>query len=261
MSAIYTGYVAHNRPGKHRLRYRVFMLALDLDEAPRLDSRLRFFGHNRVSLIALFDRDHGDRREAPLKPQVEARLREAGIGWDNGRIVLLTMPRLLNYVFNPLSVYFCWRRDDTLAALVHEVSNTFGERHFYVLPPRMTPTGACLQAAEKEFFVSPFLEMALRYEFRVIPPGDRTSVAMVVKRGDEIALTASFAGERRELTDANLLRAWLGNPLMTLTVIAGIHWEALKMWLKGIRYLGRREAWGLSPAQSKTAARSLEPPL
>lgn len=252
MSAIYTGAVAHNRPGKHRLRYRVFMLALDLDELAALDARLKLFAHNRGALLALFDRDHADRIEAPVRPQIETKLREAGIGWDGGRIVLLTMPRLFNYVFNPISVYFCWRKDGALAALVHEVSNTFGERHFYVLPARSSESGAIAQNCDKAFFVSPFLEMGLRYEFRVTPPGERAVVAMTVKRGDAIALTASFAGERRELMDANLLRAWAGNPLMTLKVIAGIHWEALRMWTKGIRYLGRR---GGAPAiEDKKAA-------
>jgi uncharacterized protein len=257
VSALYTGHVAHNRPGKHRLRYRVFMLAVDLDELPALDRQLKLFSHNRAGLMALFDRDHAAKVNAPLKPQIEAKLREARVGWDGGRIVLLTMPRLLNYVFNPLSVYFCWRRAGSLAALVHEVSNTFGERHFYVLPLRVTPNGQIAQACEKEFCVSPFLEMGLSYEFRVTPPGERTVVAMTVRRGEDVALTASFAGERRELTDANLLRAWLGNPLMTVAVIAGIHWEALKMWTKGVRYLGRgSKAAGEAPAVQarKTAA-------
>jgi uncharacterized protein len=233
----------------------MFMLALDLDELSVLGRRLKLFAHNRTGLMALFDRDHGARLDAPLKPQIEAKLREAGISWDTGRIVLLTMPRLLNYVFNPLSVYFCTRRDGSLAALVHEVSNTFGERHFYVLPPRTAPNGQIAQACEKAFFVSPFLEMGLRYEFRVTPPGDRAVVAMTVRRGEDVALTASFAGERRELTDGNLLRAWLGNPLMTLAVIGGIHWEALKMWVKGVRYLGRANNAGGTPVvQEKTAA-------
>lgn len=239
MSALYTGVVAHARPGKHRLRYRIFMLAVDLDELAKLDKRLRLFAHNRAALTALFDCDHGNRVDAPLKPQIEAKLREAGIGWDGGCIVLLTMPRVFNYVFNPLSVYFCWRRDGALAALVHEVSNTFGEQHFYVLPARTSANGQIMQDCDKDFFVSPFLEMGLRYEFEVTPPGERTVVAMIVRRGDEIALTASFAGERRALTDGNLWRAWAGNPLMTFVVIAGIHWEALKMLAKGVRYLGR----------------------
>ena len=242
MSALYTGVVAHNRPGKHRLRYRVFMLAIDLDDLPALNRRLSLFAHNRIALTALFDRDHAARIDSPLKSQIEMKLRDAGLASDGGRIVLLTMPRLFNYVFNPLSVYFCWRRDGSLAALVHEVSNTFGERHFYVLPAGATKNGAIDQASDKDFFVSPFLEMDLRYEFRVTPPGEIAIVAMTVRRGEEVALTASFAGERRDLTDASLLRAWLGNPLMTLKVIAGIHWEALQMWLKGVRYLGRPRA-------------------
>ncbi|MFZ2030693.1 MAG: DUF1365 family protein [Vitreimonas sp.] len=241
-SAIYAGHVAHVRPSKHRLRYSVFMLALDLDELPVLDARLRLFSHNRANLLALFDRDHGDRRNEPIRPRIEAKLCEAGIDWDGGRIVLLTMPRLFNYVFNPLSVYFCYRRNGELAALAHEVSNTFGERHFYILPPSPTPSGQIAQMCDKAFFVSPFLEMNLRYEFQVTPPDAKTAVGMIVKRGDAVALTASFAGDRLTLTDANLLRAWAGNPLMTLKVIGGIHWEAMKMWLKGVRYLGRRTA-------------------
>jgi DUF1365 family protein len=237
MNAIYTGYVAHHRPGKHRLRYPVFMLALDLDDVPR---GLKLFAHNRRALMALRDHDHAGRIEAPIKPQIDAKLRDAAIGWRGGRIVLLTMPRLFNYVFNPLSVYFCYRRDGVLAALVHEVSNTFGESHFYVLPPRIAPDGVVTQSCDKDFFVSPFLENDLTYDFRITPPGEKVVVAMTVKRGDTVALTASFAGERRDLNDAQLLRVWLGNPLMTFKVIAGIHWEALKMWLKGVRYLGRR---------------------
>ena len=214
------------------------MLALDLDELSALGAQLKFFAHNRFNMLSVFDRDHGDRRDAPIRPRIEASLREAGIAWDGGRIVLLTMPRLFNYVFNPLSVYFCYRRDGRLAALAHEVSNTFGERHFYILPSAPAADGTVSQGCNKSFFVSPFLEMDLRYEFGVTPPADNTAVAIVVKRGAAIALTASFAGERRALTDANLLRAWAGNPLMTINVIAGIHWEALKMWLKGVRYLG-----------------------
>ncbi len=244
MNAIYTGHVAHVRPGKHRLRYPVFMLTLDLDDVP---SDLKFLKHNRGALFSVFDRDHAAKRDAPLKPQIEAKLRKAGIAWNGGRIVLLTMPRLFNYVFNPLSVYFCYRRDGSVAALVHEVSNTFGESHFYVLPPRVGTNGTITQSCAKEFFVSPFLESGLNYEFNITPPGERVAVAMLVRRAEEIALTASFAGAHRELTDAQLFRVWLGNPLMTFKVIAGIHWEALQMWLKGVRFLGRR---GQSPRPS-----------
>ncbi len=239
-SAIYVGRVAHVRPGAHRLRYSVFMLALDLDELPALGARLKLFSHNRFNLLSLFDRDHGDRRNDPIRPCIEAKLRDANIDWDNGRIVVVTMPRVLNYAFNPLSIYFCYRRNGELAALAHEVSNTFGERHFYVLAPSSSTDGEITQSCEKTFFVSPFLEMDLRYEFRVIPPGERCVVAMTVRRGEKIALSASFVGDRRPLTDSGLLRAWAANPFMNVKVITGIHWEALKMWMKGVRYIGRR---------------------
>ena len=267
-SGLYSGDVRHARPGKlgapapspatseqadtcrrgagaprHKLHYRVFMLALDLDELPVLDRKLRFFSHNRFNVMTLFDRDHASFTDAPLKPQIETKLREAGIGWEGGEIMLLCMPRLLNYVFNPLSIYSCRRRSGELAALVHEVRNTFGEHHFYVLPASEGANGQVAQACTKDFFVSPFLEMDLRYEIRIAPPRGEASenavVAMTVRRGADVALTASFAGQRQELSDSALLRAFLANPLMTFTAIAGIHWEALKMIAKGVRYLGR----------------------
>jgi DUF1365 family protein len=249
VNAIYTGHVAHVRPGKHRLKYPVFMLTLDLDAPP---AGLNLLTHNRGGLFAVFDRDHAGRVDAPLKPQIETKLRDAGIAWNGGRIVLLTMPRLFNYVFNPLSVYFCYHRDGSVAALVHEVSNTFGESHFYVLPPRVQANGAIQQNCAKEFFVSPFLEADLTYEFSITPPSERVAVGMIVRRGEDVALTASFAGARRDLTDAQLFRVWLANPLMTFKVIAGIHWEALRMWLKGVRFLGRRgqRSAGLQPAET-----------
>ncbi len=252
--ALYPGVVHHNRPGKHELRYRIFMVAIDLDQLGTLNDRLHLLKHNEPALMALYDRDHGERIEAPLRPQIVAKLHEAGIANSDGRIVLITMPRLFNYVFNPLSVYFCYSVDGALVALVHEVANTFRERHFYVLPPKGAPDGKIMQACDKAFFVSPFLEMGLSYEFEVTPPGEHVVVSMLVRRDREIALTASFAGERRNLTDANLLKAWLANPLMTLTVIVGIHWEALKMWAKGVRYLGRRGSRAEPTPQERAAA-------
>lgn len=253
-SAIYTGHVAHARPGKHKLHYRVFMLAIDLEEIDALDARLKLFSHNRFNLFALFDRDHAERVREPIRPQIEAKLRAAGLA-TGGRITLLALPRLLNYVFNPISVYFCYDASGALTAVVHQVNNTFGERHFYVLPANLDADGIVRQQCDKDFFVSPFLEPNLHYRFAIRPPGEAVGVAMVVSRHRAVALTASFAGERKDLTDANLLRAWLGNPLLTLTVIAGIHWEALKMLTKGVRYLGRGKRTASAPdASTKTAA-------
>lgn len=239
-SALYAGGVTHERHGekRHKLRYRLSLFALDLDEIDALDAKLNLFSHNRAGLYALLDRDHANRARAPLKPQIERRLREAGLEPDGGAITLLTMPRLLGYAFNPLSVYFCRKRDGAMLALIYEVRNTFGARHSYLLPAPDGP-GPIRQSCAKDFFVSPFLPMDLRYDFLVRAPGESVSVAMKVRRGEETVLTARFTGQRRPLSDAALLKAFAGDPLMTLKAIVGIHWEALKMWAKGVRYLGR----------------------
>ncbi|MES1199036.1 MAG: DUF1365 domain-containing protein [Pseudomonadota bacterium] len=253
-SVLYTGHVAHARltPKRHRLRYRVFMLALDLDELPSLG--LRLLSHNRANLMAFNDHDHGARKALPLRPQIEAKLAKAGIAFDGGPITLLTMPALLGYVFNPLSVYFCWRRDGALAAIVYEVRNTFGEHHDYVLPTgsagfhpakegqQDAGDPSIEQRCAKEFFVSPFMDMDMGYAFTIRAPGEDVLIGMQVKRGDDVVLTASFAGRRRALTDANLAREVLIDPLMTFKAMAGIHWEALKMLVKGHRYIGRGKA-------------------
>jgi DUF1365 family protein len=242
-SALYSGGVWHERHGSkgHKLRYRLTMLALDLDEIDALDRKLKFFSHNRGGLYALLDRDYAAQTHEALKPQIEARLRKAGLAPDGGAITLLTMPRLLGYAFNPLSVFFCQRRDGSMLALLYEVRNTFGERHSYLLP---VARGSALirQACAKDFFVSPFLPMDLGYEFFVRPPAESVGVSMKVKRGNTLVLTAQFVGKREDISDAALMRAFVRDPLMTFKAIAGIHWEALKMTLKGIPFLGRSKA-------------------
>src|SRR5688500_10977206 len=122
------------RPRAHRLRYRLFSLYLDLDEIDGLSARLRLFKRNRFAPLAFHDRDHLGGTSEPLRTQIGRMLADAKIAWDGGPIRVLTMPRLLGFVFNPLSVWFCHRRAGGLAGVVYEVNNTFGERHCYVLP-------------------------------------------------------------------------------------------------------------------------------
>ncbi|MGB3338861.1 MAG: DUF1365 domain-containing protein [Devosia sp.] len=228
-SGIYTGIVAHKRlrPKRHKLSYRVFSLLLDLDELPRLS--LRWLAVNRAGLLSFRESDHGD--GGPLRPWVAARLAEAGIEAD-GPVRMLCYPRMLGYVFNPLTVYYCYRADGTLAAIIHEVHNTHGERHAYVLPGG---EGTVRHSCAKTFFVSPFMPMDCIYHFTITPPGDSVSVGIVEGDAEGTLLTATFSGQRSELTDAALLRAVLTHPLMTLKVTAAIHWEAVKLLLKGLR--------------------------
>ena len=229
-SAIYVGEVVHqrHRPKRHRLRYRVFSILIDLDELPALDG-LKYFGWDRRALFAFKSADHG--HGEGLREWATAQLQDAGLPAP-AKIRLLCYPRILGYVFNPLSVWFCDDDSGKAIATIYEVHNTFGERHTYVLP-----VGA-EQAADKEFYVSPFIGLDCRYQFKIVPPEERVRIAINETEAGEPLLYAAFSGTRREFTDANLLRLFFSHPLMTLKVTAGIHWEALRLLLKGSRVHG-----------------------
>lgn len=234
-SALYVGKVTHRRlrPRVHALAYRVYMLLLDLDEVDGLD--LKVLRRGRFGLMSFDPRDHGDGSATTLRAQTQVRLTQAGIEGPIGAIRLLTMPRVLGYGFNPISLYFCHWLDGSLAAVVHEVTNTFGERHAYVAPAGEAGR-VHRHASPKSLHVSPFMDMDMGYAFRVSEPGERIEVLIDLKDAEGVRLATAFTGDRRPLTDANLLRAWLTHPLLTLKVIAGIHWEALRIWTKGVAY-------------------------
>jgi DUF1365 family protein len=231
-SAIYEGAVTHTRvfPARHSFRYRVFSLLLDLDEIDALDKSSRLFARNRAALVGFHDRDHGDGR--PLREWVKAKLAEAGIEAD-GPIRLLCYPRLLGYVFNPLSVWFCHAKDGALAATIYEVHNTFGERHAYILRAE-TNGGQILQECDKAFYVSPFLSPDCRYGFCIQPPGESVVIAIRETEGGTPVLNATFSGRRKPLTDKALTWALLRHPLMTVKIVAAIHYEAFRLWLKRV---------------------------
>ena len=223
------------RPRAHRLRYRVFWMLLDLDEIDRLPESLRLFSRNRFNAVGFHHSDHGDGSDVPLRRQIDAHLRTAGIEAASSSIRLLCMPRIFGYAFNPLSVYFCYRNDGPLVAVLYEVHNTFKERHNYLIPVEPGAQTAFEQRCKKNFYVSPFLDMDLSYAFRVVAPGERVSVAIDTSDNEGRVLTAALCGTRRALTDAGLLRVLTAFPFATLKVIAAIHWHALRMWFKGFR--------------------------
>ena len=255
-SALYIGSVFHRRltPRPHSFRYRLYWLLIDLEELPRLAGSMKLFGHNRRALFSLRDRDHGDGSTTPLRAQAEALLTRAGIDIKGGAIRLFCMPRTLGYDFNPLSIYFCHRGDGVLAAIIYEVHNTFGERQSYVLPA--AGASEIGQACAKAFFVSPFLPMGMRYIFRVAqPPGQRLTVAIRASGPDGVVLRAALAAERRELTDAALLKIGFAMPAIGLKTMVAIHWEAARLWMKGVPYLGRSDHATLADAPSAVAKR------
>jgi DUF1365 family protein len=235
VSALYLGEVVHQRmrPKRHRLRYRVFTLCLDLDELPAIGNRLWLFGYNRRALFSFHERDHGA-GQGSLRAWVEERLVEAGLGGHPKSVRVLCYPRILGYVFNPLTVYYCCDADGEPLAMLYEVSNTWGERHTYVVPATTGEGRVLHQIADKAFFVSPFIEMNCTYHFRVALPGERAAVAIAQHDRDGLLLTAAFAGHRRPLADLSLALAFFRYPLMTLKVIAAIHLEALRLWMKGV---------------------------
>jgi DUF1365 family protein len=229
ISSIYEGWVMHRRltPRHHRFTYRVFSLLLDLDELPRLG----LLTHNRWGLFSFHDRDHGDGR--PIRVWLDDLLAQRGIVADGARRVLC-YPRILGYVFNPLSVWFCHGADGGLKAVVYEVHNTYDERHAYVLPVGENQN-LIRHGCAKDFYVSPFLSQDCRYQFRIRPPGETIAVAIHEEEAGKPILNASFAGERRALTDGALVKMLLRYPLMTLKVVMAIHYEAVRLMLKGVR--------------------------
>ncbi|MBB5751515.1 DUF1365 domain-containing protein [Prosthecomicrobium pneumaticum] len=259
VSALYAGRVWHQRisPRRHRLDYRMFWMLIDLDELDALDRRLLFFSRGRFNLFSFHDADHGDGSGAPLRTQIEGHLVEAGIADPIGAIRIVAMPRLLGYAFNPLTLYFCYTTAGRLRAIVYEVNNTFGERHAYLIAVDRPEEETIRQTVDKSFYVSPFLDMDMTYRFAIRPPGSSLSVSIGAYSAGEPVLAAAFRGERRALSDRALLAAFFAFPAMTLKVIVGIHWEALKIRLKGIGFRRRPPA----PAQFVTVGEPVALPV
>lgn len=235
-SALYVGDVCHHRFGgrQHTLRHRVYWLLVDLVELPDLGRSFRLFSHNRANLVSLHDRDHGDGSNQPLIDQARSQLVAAGVDASQVTVRLLCMPRVAAYDFNPLSVYFCTSPDGKPVAMIYEVRNTFGGRHAYVIPAGAQSTkGEMKQQCDKAFYVSPFMDNDLQYDFKTRAPDERVSLSVAVRRGDQPIIHTALAGRRRTLTDANLARLNITHPLLPLKVTAAIHWHALRMWLAG----------------------------
>ena len=242
-NALYSGSVMHRRvtPRPHRFRYRAFWLLVDLEQRANWPKKPTLLSFNRPNLFSLYDRDHGNGTDTPLRIQIDQLLLRNGLNISGGRVRLLCMPRILGFCFNPISVYFCNFSDGRPAALVYEVHNTFAERHSYVIPLSGV-SNRYHHGCKKQFYVSPFLEMDLTYAFSVVEPDERLAIAIRVNNSDATLLFASMAGQKRPLSDAELLKHFFLMPAMTLKVYFAIHWEALRLWTKGIRWRARPAA-------------------
>lgn len=232
---LYHGRVSHRRlrPIGHCFSYRVFSMLTDIDRIGEAAESLQFFSRNRFNLFSLFDRDHADGTDAPASQAVRGILKKAGFS-GAGRILLLCYPRILGYVFNPLSVYYCHDRAGRLEAVIYEVRNTFGGKHSYLIGAD-AGAGVIHQSADKALHVSPFMDMDQRYEFRLTRPSEDLSILIRQSDADGPIFNASFSGVREAMTDRALLAAFFRYPLMTLKVIVAIHWEAARLLAKGLR--------------------------
>jgi hypothetical protein len=243
-SCLYECRVFHRRlhPKQHEFLYRIFLFGVDLDELDRLSRAVPLLAINRSGLYSLRDADHFQMVPGGLRANAEAFLASQGITEKPARILLLTNARFLGYTFNPISIWFCSRADGGPLAAIAEVGNTFGE-----LKPYLVPTEACgfHVRTPKQYYVSPYSELDLEFDFRFDVPGERLGVWIDDYKGEERVLVSSLAGERRPLTTATLARFTLKYPFITLKVIGLIHWQALRLWLKRIPFI-RKEA---NPAQ------------
>ena len=240
-SYIYNGEVIHKRfkPKVHYFRYKVFSLLIDLDELNTLNNLIPYFSYNRFNLISFYDKDHGYRDGSSLKQWVIKNLKDAGINNQEINIKLLCYPRIFGYVFNPLSVFFVYDKSKSLIAILYEVKNTFGEQHTYVFQINSDQNiieNSCI----KKFFVSPFMDLKSEYFFKILIPGNKLSIVIDQRDSEGKLLFASQDGKRSELTSKNLLFSYLKHPLMTFKIISAIHFEALRLWLKGIKLVKKK---------------------
>jgi len=240
ISSIYNGTVVHKRfkPRIHFFRYKVFSLLIDLSELSTLDKKINFFSYNRFNLISFFDKDHGERDGTSLIEWVKKNLRENNIDAEEIKIKLLCYPRILGYVFNPLSVFYIYNNNEKLISILYEVKNTFGEQHTYIF--KIENDNLLQHNCEKKFHVSPFIEMNCNYFFRILKPSEKISVIIDQYQSNEKILFASQDGKRADLTSAELMKSYLKHPLMTFKIISAIHFEAFKLWTKGIKFIKKK---------------------
>lgn len=238
-ATLYHGVVAHRRlrPVGHQFSYRVFSMLFDVDRIDEVARRSRWFSRNRFNLFSFYDADHAFDDGATISAGVRALLRSHGYDGD-GRIELLCYPRILGYVFNPLSIFYCRDARGRLEAVIYEVRNTFGGRHSYLIPV-VSGAEVIRQSANKALRVSPFMDMNHVYAFRLTPPGETLSVFIHQTDPEGPIFNASFTGRAEAASDAAMLKAFFRYPLMTLKVIAAIHFEAARLFLKGLRLKGR----------------------
>jgi uncharacterized protein len=266
-SHLLEGTVRHrrSRPVTYALEHEVFYVALDLDEVDDVAHASRLVGRNRRAVLEFRDADHWPEPADDIRTAVLDHLRAQGEDPDGWRITLVTNLRTLGYVFNPASFYLCRDRGGALRVVIVEVHNTHLERHLYTLRPQR-PDGPFRAAMDKDFYVSPFIDMEGTYAVHVADDPRSLRIAINERQGDAAVLSTSLVLRRRRLTDRMVLRMLFDHPFMTQRTIALIHVHAWRLWRLGLRFqrhsvavaehaARRGAATGASaPSESKAAA-------
>ena len=248
---LFIGRTVHERrsPFLHRFSYRIASLLIDLERLQEADTLSRLFSVDRFNLYSFFARDHGERNGSSLIDWARNRFDEASVSIGDARLSLLCSPRVLGYVFNPLSIYFAEdRKTGALKGVIYQVHNTFGDAHAYVAP--CTGDRAEHQEADKIFHVSPFFDVAGRYEFTLRAPDERFKLSIFKQREDGPDFMATMTLNRAPLTTRTLSGLFASQPFSTFKTISAIHFEALKLWIKGAKYHSRPK-----PPASASSAR------
>ena len=240
-SFIYTGNVVHKRfkPKIHFFKYKVFSLLLDLSEIHLLDKNLKIFSYNKFNIVSFYDKDHGARDGSSIQNWVIDNLKKNNIDTNNIQIKLLCYPRIFGYVFNPLSIFYVYDKNFNLISILYEVKNTFGEQHTYVFRCKDF-SNLILHNCKKKFYVSPFIEMKTFYNFRLLRPGKKINILIKQKDENGLLLIAHQTGKRVDLTSKNLFFEFIKHPLMSVKVISAIHFEAFRLWVKGIKHVKKK---------------------
>jgi len=239
-SCLYECAVMHHRlaPKEHHFRHDIFMFYLDLDELDALAQTIRCFSRNRRNLYTFRDDDHLPSGSQPLKQRLLDYVTASGISLDpRGRIMLLTLPRVAGYIFNPVSIYYCFDPSGAPCCAIAEVGNTFGEMKLFLLRPEEFHENKMFQkVTPKHFYVSPFSSLELSFDFKLRIPGENLDIRIDDRDGDEKILLSTLTGQRIGLSNPRLLWFTVKYPLVTLKVIALIHWHAFVLWLKHVPF-------------------------
>tara|TARA_Y100000590_G_scaffold90331_1_gene101871 strand:+ start:183 stop:953 length:771 start_codon:yes stop_codon:yes gene_type:complete len=240
-SCIYSGFVTHKRfkPKRHFFTYKTFSLLIDLNELENLGNKIKFFSYNKFNILSFYNKDHGSRDGTSLVKWAKNVLTEAKINIGSGTIKLLCYPRFFGYVFNPLSIFYCYDDNLHLKAILYEVKNTFNEQHTYVFSASSS-SNLILHKCDKKFYVSPFMEMKTFYNFRLLKPNKILNVFIKQSDYQGTLLIACQEGKRIEMNSKNLLFQFLIHPFMSFKVILAIHFEAFRLWIKGVKHVKRK---------------------